>query len=77
MDQQEYNDHLEMSRKYENYSSTKFKDDRFHLGTISFAGPVVLGVGGKESTIRIFIHRLIFSRFCYHRCLCDDTRGQR
>ena len=36
-----------MSRKYENYSSTKYKDDRFHLSNISFAGPVVLGVGGR------------------------------
>jgi len=45
-DQQEYREHVEMSRKFENYSSTKFKDDRFHLSQTSFAGPVVLGVGG-------------------------------
>ena len=38
-----------MSRKYENYSSTKYKNDRFHLSNISFAGPVVLGIGGKIS----------------------------
>merc|ERR1719150_730950 len=45
-DQREYREHVEMSRKFENYSSTKFKDDRFHLSQTSFAGPVVLGVGG-------------------------------
>ena len=48
-DQKEYNEHLEMSRTYENYSSTKYKDDRLHLSNISFAGPVVLGIVGKIS----------------------------
>ena len=38
--------------RFENYSSTKFKDDRFHLSQTSFAGPVVLGVGGKGSSWR-------------------------
>ena len=37
--------------RFENYSSTKFKDDRFHLSQTSFAGPVVLGVGGKPHII--------------------------
>lgn len=46
-DQEEYREHLEMSRRYENYSSEKYKDDRFHLSNISFAGPVVLGIGGE------------------------------
>ena len=46
-DQEEYQEHLEMSRRYENYSSEKYKDDRFHLSNISFSGPVVLGIGGE------------------------------
>ena len=41
-----------MARKYENYTSIKYKDDRFHLNNISFAGPVVLGIGGKKSSYK-------------------------
>ena len=45
-DQRDYKEHLEMSRKFENYTSTKFKEGRMHLSNISFSGPVVLGTGG-------------------------------
>ena len=61
-DQEEYREHLEMSRRYENYSSEKYKDDRFHLSNISFAGPVVLGIGGEvfffpitQTNLQIFL----------------------
>ena len=45
-DQKEYKEHLEMSRKFDNYTSSKYKDGRLHLSNISFSGPVVLGTGG-------------------------------
>ena len=45
-DQREYLEHVELSRKFDNYTSTKYKDGRFHLSHISFSGPVVLGIGG-------------------------------
>ena len=45
-DQREYLEHVELSRKFDNYTSTKYKDGRFHLSNISFSGPVVLGTGG-------------------------------
>ena len=45
-DQREYMEHVELSRKFDNYTSTKYKDGRFHLSNISFSGPVVLGTGG-------------------------------
>ena len=45
-DQRDYREHLEMSRKLDNYTSSKFKDGRLHLSNISFSGPVVLGTGG-------------------------------
>ena len=37
-DQQEYLEHVELSRKFDNYTSTKYKDGRFHLSNISFSG---------------------------------------
>ena len=45
-DQREFQEHVELSRKFDNYTSTKYKDGRFHLSNISFSGPVVLGTGG-------------------------------
>ena len=45
-DQREYLEHVELSRKFDNYTSTKYKDGHFHLSNISFSGPVVLGTGG-------------------------------
>ena len=45
-DQRDYKEHLEMSRKFDNYTSSKFKEGRMHLSNISFSGPVVLGTGG-------------------------------
>ena len=45
-DQRDYRDHVEMSRRFDNYTSSKFKDGRMHLSNISFSGPVVLGTGG-------------------------------
>ena len=45
-DQREYKEHLEMSRKFDNYTSSKFKEGRLHLSNVSFSGPVVLGTGG-------------------------------
>ena len=41
-----FQEHIELSRRFDNYTSTKYKDGRFHLSNISFSGPVVLGTGG-------------------------------
>ena len=37
----------EMFSKNSSHTNPKYKDDRFHLNNLSFAGPVVLGIGGK------------------------------